>query len=428
MDPREVCSNFNNIEFVNEALTDAENLLKFASEQGKKVDPETRDSILHARATLQSGLDEQTVSKLLLSLSKLSVVVSPVTAESLRECRQTRKQHRPYQIPAIALAAIVVVYSIASFVASAIADSLRNDIATANALAVKLMSELPQISNTEKKLAAAEQASADVHKMGMSGAVKSGVTEVPAISETGSSLSSSLPSGLSRADLIKDLQQYAITIRNIDAHALELSFYTHPIERWRHPKQLDPFYNIRQDADSMRAEFELQVPIVDYATAATRRTQSYQKVRCFAQTMVDEVSFYYGAVSSCILPVLYALLGAAAYLLRSFEQRVSERTYVPAPASDSARFLVAAIGGAVVGLFSNLAGGEGVKVPPLAFAFLVGYAVDVFYAFLEGLIQSFTRSVIRKDTATPTPHGASSESNVKPDPIEGANAAQAGQA
>jgi hypothetical protein len=415
VDQREVCSNFGNIEYINEALTDAENLLKFASEQGKEVDNETRDSILHARATLQSGLDEQTVSRLLLSLSKLSVVVSPVTAESLSECRQMLKQHRPYQIPAMLLAAIVVVYSIASFVASAIADSLRNDIATANALAVKLASELPQIPNTEKKLAVAEEASADVHKMGMSGGVKSGVTEGSAISETGSSLSSSsLPSGLSRADVIKDLQQYAICIRNIDAHALELSLYTHPIERWLHPQRLDPFYEIRQNTESMRAEFELQVPILDYARAATDRTRSYQKVRCFAQTMVDEVSFYYGAVSSCILPVLYALLGAAAYLLRNFEQRVSERTYVPAPASDSARFLVAAIGGAVVGLFSNVTGGEGVKVPPLAFAFLVGYAVDVFYAFLEGLIQSFTRSVIRKDTATPTPHEASSESNVKP--------------
>jgi hypothetical protein len=32
------------------------------------------------------------------------------------------------------------------------------------------------------------------------------------------------------------------------------------------------------------------------------------------------------------------------------------------------------------------------EIPALAIAFLVGYAVDVFFAFLEGTIQKFTRS------------------------------------
>jgi hypothetical protein len=85
------------------------------------------------------------------------------------------------------------------------------------------------------------------------------------------------------------------------------------------------------------------------------------------------------------------LLGAFAYVLRKFERDVLARTYVPS-AADSPRFVVAAIGGAVVGLFSNLADGQAMKVSPLAFAFLVGYAVDVFYVFLEGLIQSFTKA------------------------------------
>ena len=34
---------------------------------------------------------------------------------------------------------------------------------------------------------------------------------------------------------------------------------------------------------------------------------------------------------------------------------------------------------------------EEASVPPLAIAFLVGYAVDVFFAFLEGLLQAFTK-------------------------------------
>ena len=61
------------------------------------------------------------------------------------------------------------------------------------------------------------------------------------------------------------------------------------------------------------------------------------------------------------------------------------------PSADSARFLIAAIGGAVVGLFNNFTIGQGASIPPLAIAFLVGYAVDVFFTFLEGMLQAFTR-------------------------------------
>ena len=52
---------------------------------------------------------------------------------------------------------------------------------------------------------------------------------------------------------------------------------------------------------------------------------------------------------------------------------------------------MAGIGGAVVGLF-NFALTDGASISPLAIAFLVGYAVDVFFSFLEGLLQALTKS------------------------------------
>jgi predicted permease len=126
-------------------------------------------------------------------------------------------------------------------------------------------------------------------------------------------------------------------------------------------------------------------------------------VRYFGQSLVDDVAVFYGAITTCILPVLYALLGTCAYLSRTFEQQIQARTYAPSVA-DAPRFLIAAIGGAVVGLFNNFAIGQGVSIPPLAIAFLVGYAVDVFFAFLEGTIQKFTTS--RADASTPAAPGS----------------------
>jgi hypothetical protein len=97
---------------------------------------------------------------------------------------------------------------------------------------------------------------------------------------------------------------------------------------------------------------------------------------------------YYGALSNFLLPPLYAILGACAYLLRSFSEQVKNRTFLPSR-TDSARFIIAAIGGGAVGLFNNFTLGE--NFPPLAIAFLVGYATDIFFSFLDRFQQTFAK-------------------------------------
>jgi len=87
---------------------------------------------------------------------------------------------------------------------------------------------------------------------------------------------------------------------------------------------------------------------------------------------------------------MYALLGALAYLLRSYQDQVRTRTFT---GSDThvARFVIAAIGGGVVGLFKNFTTGDEASISPLAIAFLVGYAADVFFSFLDSFVQTFNR-------------------------------------
>jgi hypothetical protein len=153
----------------------------------------------------------------------------------------------------------------------------------------------------------------------------------------------------------------------------------------------DPLASQRRVPAEIKRALQLPTALPNFAVAANDRTVVYQDVRYFAQSAIDDVSFFYGAISTCVLPALYALLGTCAYLLRTFEQQMAAKTFIPSKAN-SARFLIAAIGGAVVGLFNNVAIGQTVSIPPLALAFLVGYAVDVFFAFLEGMIQPFARS------------------------------------
>jgi hypothetical protein len=146
--------------------------------------------------------------------------------------------------------------------------------------------------------------------------------------------------------------------------------------------------------------FQLPVPLPsELVSVLSGRILVYQDARTFGQDVIDDVSIFYGAMAACILPVLYGLLGTCAYLLRGFAEEMNRRTFVPSH-SDSARFLIAAIGGGVVGLFSNFTINQGASISPLAIAFLVGYAVDVFFSFLEGLIQAFTKS--KSGSSTPS--------------------------
>lgn len=343
--------------YFDEALNDAERLLKYAAEIGIPVDADIRDQILEARAANRTGWSQEIAANLLTALTKLAASLKPVTAESLKACSaDTGHTVHTYWMVSVCLAIIIVPFSLASFLSTAISTSIRTDITTANELAVKLRAQLgpPPPQGTA--------------------AANANIAATPA---------PPLPPGLNEADVITELQLYASTIRDIDARARQLDVLVFNA-------QWDPFASIRKDYKQIREKFELPQGLTDYATAADDRTMVYQEVRYFAQSVLDDVSFFYGAMTTCLLPVLYALLGTCAYLLRHFEQQMAARTFIPSRAN-SARFLIAAIGGAVVGLFNNFTITQGASIPPLAFAFLVGYAVDVFFSFLEGLLQTFTK-------------------------------------
>lgn len=338
--------------YFKDTLDDAEQLLKYAAQIGINVDTPTRDAIVEARSTFGSGWDELTAENLLAALTALAARLRPVTAESLRASGdgEDGAAGRPYWVIAIVLAVLIIPYSLASFVSSSISDSIRKDIATANDLVVKLTTQLatPQ-----------------------------------------------LPPGLTRLDVVTELQTFASAIRDVDSRASQLNWFV-----FRAVK--DPYADLRpgtgktkdqeaQDALELKRKLQLPVPLPDdLAPVAAERVLVYQDVRYFGQSIVDDISIWYSAFATCILPVLYALLGTCVYLVRKFEQEMSSRTFKPSSA-DFHRFLIAGVAGAVVGFFSNFAVNSGGSLPPLAIAFLAGYAVDVFFSFLESLTQSFTK-------------------------------------
>jgi hypothetical protein len=348
------------------AVDDALRLLVYAAEVGKNVDDVTRNSILHAKTVASGVWDETVAAGLLTALTKLAAELHPVTAETLGASSGilTKPTIKTLRWWACLLAIPIVVFSVLGFVSSSISGAIRADITKANDLVVKLRSEL-----------------------GSSDAPTGGIPGKP------------LPKGLNEGEVITQLQQYASTIRAIDARARQLNWFVFNYER-------DPFAELRWDPklgdqgrgknranqDTLKEKFQLNVGLSNMPQDLDKLTNTYQDVRSFAQDVLDLASVSYGAITTCLLPILYALLGTCAYLLRSYEEQLRTLTFTPSSRATWARFLIAGIGGAVVGLFGNFSINEGASISPLAIAFLVGYAVDVFFSFLEGILQSFTKT------------------------------------
>jgi hypothetical protein len=213
----------------------------------------------------------------------------------------------------------------------------------------------------------------------------------PASAQGATNADFKLPEGINRKDVIQDLQTFAAAIRDMYAGARRMNRL--------YRLQPDPFAFDKNTSDAAITKMlELPPGLPNLALASTERICVYQRARYYAQSTEESAKIFTGAVATCILPVLYALLGAGAYVLRRLESQLRSRTFLNE--ARSPRFITAAIAGAVVGVFNF---GQGVSVSPLAIAFLAGYAVDVFFTFLEGLIQSLSkaRSSAGSDPATP---------------------------
>jgi hypothetical protein len=364
--------------FLEKNLEHAELLLSYASELGISIEDKVRDSILEARIAHAAHTTTQKIAAELLSaLTALAVSVRPVTVDSLRTwAKPNREGYRPtarvYTISGVVIGVLVIFISIITFVSSRVSESIRTEVETENALASKLAAELgpPPVGTTQPPDTA------------------TAVTEVSRLETAGSNSAEMIwfgsngpPRGVSSKDIITDLQKFAATMREIDRNSRWLNRFVFNAARV-------PFEKDRENWELMRQKFELtpDLPVL-LSSEFAKKVEIYQEIRNFANTVQGNSSIWYGAIATCILPVMYALLGAAAYLLRLYDDQVKNRTFV-AGDKHLARLLIAGIGGLVVGQFNVT---PTVAISPFAVAFLVGYAVDVFFAFLNGLLQTFKR-------------------------------------
>ena len=117
---------------------------------------------------------------------------------------------------------------------------------------------------------------------------------------------------------------------------------------------------------------------------------------------VTSAEFVLQALSAYVLPLLYGLLGAFAYVLRDIAREVRDVTFsVDSTIRYGLRLSLGLLSGIAVGLLLTPGSAEGGNaVPsevldlktlsPLALAFVAGYAVELIFAAMDRIVTAFT--------------------------------------
>src|ERR1700733_2045635 len=255
-----------------EILDDAICLLEYAAETGIVVDSDLAQRIIGAAQLGDAAWADDSAGCLLNDITRLGALAHPVTAVTLRATnKQAHKTIKNYRWITIVLAAFVVPWSVMAFVFGNINSSIANDIASANQLVVSLHAQI----------------------------------EAPAAQSAESAQ-------IAPINALSDLQQFASTMRSIYRHTQELTWFVPGAEK-------DPV----KKSTRLELDTNLSGQIGPMRKNLDELTDAYQQIRSFAKYAQDDGAAAYGAVTTCILPIFYALLGACAYLLRTFSGQLA---------------------------------------------------------------------------------------------------------
>lgn len=108
-------------------------------------------------------------------------------------------------------------------------------------------------------------------------------------------------------------------------------------------------------------------------------------------------------LQSYLLPLLYGILGARTFVLRSLSKEIEDETFSGEKRTQHVlRVSLGALAGILVGWFSFLIPDETTtfvgSISPLAIAFLVGYNIELFFAMMDRALFSITERLQRSSS------------------------------
>jgi hypothetical protein len=111
----------------------------------------------------------------------------------------------------------------------------------------------------------------------------------------------------------------------------------------------------------------------------------FEEIRFKGDLTMIAFKLVYVTVAGCLLPILFAVLGAVTFGLRELRQRLETRTWLKRGlAIPVLRIVTAGLAGFMISIFTDFTAKSGLS--PIAVAFVIGYSVDVFFSFLDAIV------------------------------------------
>lgn len=413
-------------------LDDCSRMLTYATDRGISVaEKDSKNVAIAGEAFARGRWTDKIESDLYTTKSKLAKAIMPVTTETLAPgaLHDARKSTRFYFKATLAIASILVPLSMVVFANAKLTSSTKELIEQNDKMAVALYNELedhrdkivqakteltkaPDTSPSPVSSASGARALRVRKDAGAGGAtaMNVGATTTPcsasATSLKNTAVDPSMDADERVADtpaalLIKEqLQEFARNNRSLYAQT-----------RWLSRLNWASFQNVYAspwmiNAGTLRENLELHLPILtnpyrsmkcDASLDADavnpehaiddgmRKLAVYQDIRAMAQDAQRTSDIMWAAITTYILPVLYAVLGSLAFILRDLSEQSINKTYHPTHGRfiNRVRLVIAIIIGAVIGLFDIFWKDSTISASPLAIAFVAGYAANTFFAFLD---------------------------------------------
>lgn len=344
------------------AISDASLLLEHAVSTGRlpegagEVATANSDMvrrILTARASDPGALSTDQAVDFWLAFDRLAKLVRPVTAQSIRSSRRVSLVQM--KLSATLTVGAVIVLSIFLFMCNSTLNETSTLIDQQNEAALKLWSDVQTLSGAT---------------LGRT--------------DDGDNMPAEGPQGSVAVERVfDDMVEFSRKNAWLLQSSSRLNYWFTPF--WM---RLDPA-PVVFNKDNKSGLTHLNVPpdlnTIDQIKAeAIYQVRVYQTIRDYALGLTKINTLLYSSLSTYFLPTVYALLGAFLYGFRTYSRLIRRKEYLRS-AARSARYYIAAIAGLVVGLLGSMLPKD-VTLPPLAVAFLFGYAVEAFFSRLDDVI------------------------------------------
>lgn len=345
-----------------QCIRDGQRLLTYISRNGSaQLDPSLTESIIDAKRYLVIG--QWTVAQeqqYLVNYDKLAKSVFPVTVESINAIIPDKISKNPDVTKAQKAVAWYRRYTLVALVMMLLAQLywlMGNELRT----------------NLDKKFAAREQTNEQILKMS------------------------------------KDKEQQAELQKKLTIQDQEFDANYNLLKAWNlvwmvgsgFEAKLPPYFQAQYDHQKQRVTNNDNKPDVDkqelIGELDLKRKLHEVRVVYFENLLAAD--FVLNSFQGYILPLLYGLLGAFIYVLRSLMGEIKSLTYsYDSEIRYRLRLTLGALGGMIIGWFLKPdEAGAVASLSPMALAFLMGYNVDLLFTLMDKLIDNMKRSIEKSD-------------------------------